>query len=191
MYGFILQYFLLQLSPAVAGGDGENFSKLSEIHSLVKPLLLRISDPVEACRELGYGVLTTLFDRLPGSSVTRFLPNTVPILLDRLGGVELNESSEEVRLVAVTFMSTILAAVGQGLAPFVDDWIRILSVTLTDPYHEVRKASCELVSSSAKAMPHVFHYNSERLNKPLVESLVHQQSKVRLAVVRSIGELIS
>ncbi len=85
-------------------------------------------------------------------------------------------------------MASILDSVTSSLAPFVDDWIQILSVTLTDPYHEVRKASAELVSSSAKMLKHVFHYNSERLNKPLVACLAHQQSKVRLMVVKCIGE---
>lgn len=178
-----------------ASGDSSSTSPVlsAEIMSTLMPaLFLRLSDPVEACRELTYNILTSIISgtRIV-SSLTPFLPHLIPILLDRLGGTELVESSEEVRLIAVNFMITLLDRVGVGLSPFIDDWIYILAVTLTDPFHEVRKSSCTLISKSASLLRHVFHYNSERLNKPLVICLTHQQSKVRVAAVRCIGKDIS
>jgi hypothetical protein len=165
-------------------------ASLSEIEQITRPLLVCFNDSMEKVRELAIQSILILTQRLPRKSILSLTPYLVPVLVERLGQAELTEPSEEVRLVALNLMQALLIKLKSELAPFVDDWLRILAVTITDPYHEVRKLTCQVTSESATQLSHVFHYNSERLVKPLCASITHQQSKVRLAVVQCIGKWV-
>ena len=65
--------------------------------------------------------------------------------------------------------------------------MRILQRTIVDQYPEVKKESCQCASKLAKAVPQVFHQQSESLIKPLILTLSHQHSKVRVAAILAIG----
>ena len=63
----------------------------------------------------------------------------MPVLVARLGTPEITESSEELRLVCVTYLSSILDICIAKVAPYLSDMISILQQTLVDPYPEVKK----------------------------------------------------
>jgi dynein assembly factor 5, axonemal len=65
--------------------------------------------------------------------------------------------------------------------------VKILQRTIIDPFPEVKKESCLCASKLAKAIPQYFHMQSESLIKPLLVTLTHQHSRVRIAAVLAIG----
>ena len=56
-----------------------------------------------------------------------------------------------------------------------------------DPYPEIKKSSCACASLLAKSLPQQFHTQSESLITPLLMTVSHQHSKVRIAAVTAIG----
>ena len=50
----------------------------------------------------------------------------------------------------------------------------------------IMQESCICCSKLAKAIPALFHQHSETLAKPLLKSMVHQHSKVRVASIKVI-----
>ena len=63
----------------------------------------------------------------------------MPVLVARLGAPEITEPSEELRLVCVTYMSSLVDICGATMAPYLNDLVTILQRTLVDPYPEVKK----------------------------------------------------
>ena len=69
-----------------------------------------------------------------------FLPYIIPVAVSRLGGVEIIEPSEEVRLQLVQFVSQVAKRCdGANLPAYLNDFVTILQRTITDPYPEIKK----------------------------------------------------
>lgn len=156
---------------------------LSEI---VKSLLKLLSDPVEKCRELTVSLLSQFLEKIPEAH--EFLPFVIPVITQRLGQPELIEPSEELRLQLVILVQQIVSLVDKKIAPYLDDVIKILQHTIVDQYPEVKKESCKCASQIAKCIPEYFHMQSESLIKPLLQSISHQHSRVRVEVIKAIGK---
>ena len=54
----------------------------------------------------------------------------------------------------------------------------------------IMQESCVCCCKLAKAIPTSFHRQSEGLSKPLLKSMVHQHSKVRVACIKVRSSLI-
>ena len=130
---------------------------------IIKALLVALSDPSEACRDISISVLQGLVfwnmlskTYVPSAHsiyccdlVCRFLLQTnssleclsivVPVLVARLGQTEIVEPSEEVRLSLMGFVAELIKFCTAGMAPFIGDMVLILQQTLCDPYPEVKK----------------------------------------------------
>ncbi|XP_069839943.1 dynein axonemal assembly factor 5 [Dendropsophus ebraccatus] len=155
---------------------------------LLKPLLKCLSDPMEKCREIAIHILSHCITSVPRPEEA--LPYLVPAISQRLGGPEIMEPSEELRL-ALTQLLTLLAEVcGRRLGPYLDDMVRILQRTIVDPFPDVKKESCKCAASYAQSIPEHFHLQSESLIKPLMQTISHQHSKVRVAVIQTTGTVI-
>lgn len=149
------------------------------------PLVLLMADPVEKCREITVTIVEKYIE-LTGD-IESTSPLIVPMLVQRLGQQDLIEPSEELRL-QLTQLATALVQLSKkknGL--YLDDYIKVLQRTLIDPYYEVRKESCKCASILSQSIPEFFHQQSESLIKPLLHSISHQHSRVRVAVVNAIG----
>ena len=103
-------------------------------------------------------------------------------------------------------MSLVIERCGRDFQPYLTDMTSILRQTIVDPYPEIKKVfsaallytihslpivsmslmqeSCICASRLAKAIPAVFHQQSESLAKPLLVSMTHQHSKVRTAALK-------
>ena len=57
-----------------------------------------------------------------------------------------------------------------------------------DPFPDIKKESCVCASLLARTVPQQFHMQSESLIAPLLITISHQHSKVRIAAVTSIGK---
>jgi len=156
-----------------------------EVH---KPILHVLSDSVEKCRELSASYVG---DALRLSSEPEVhLPYVVPALVDRLGAKDVVEPCEEIRLQLVDILIDIVEKVGNRVAPYIDDLVKILCRTLVDPFPEAKKRSCVLASLVAKAAPAYFQSASERLIEPLTKGLSHQHSRVRVSFAKAIGDVV-
>ncbi|KAG8433049.1 hypothetical protein GDO86_017357 [Hymenochirus boettgeri] len=164
-------------------------SVLQEVFlELLKPLLRCLSDPTEKCRELAIQTLEHGVRHLPRPEET--LPYLMPALTQRLANPEVVEPAEELRLAMVQLLGLVVEVCGKKLSPYLDEMIRILQRTIVDPFPDVKKESCKCAISYAKCIPEHFHMQSESLIKPLMQTISHQHSKVRVAVIQATGTVI-
>uniref|UniRef100_A0A672RML2 Dynein assembly factor 5, axonemal-like n=1 Tax=Sinocyclocheilus grahami TaxID=75366 RepID=A0A672RML2_SINGR len=156
---------------------------------LLKALLKCLSDPAETCRYTAVQILTGFIRAVPRPEDA--LPYLMTALAQRLGGKEILEPAEELRLALMETLSLVLEEVcGRQLAPYLDDMIKILQRTITDPFPEVKKESCKCAISVAQSIPDHFHLQAESLLKPLLQTISHQHSQVRVSVTQAIGAVI-
>ncbi|XP_060757414.1 dynein axonemal assembly factor 5-like isoform X3 [Neoarius graeffei] len=155
---------------------------------LLKSLLRCLSDPMERCREVAIQIIGNFIRCVskPESS----LPYIMPSLAQRLGGKEIVEPAEELRLSMVEVLSLIVEICGQHLAPYVDITIRILQKTITDPFPDVIKESCKCTIHFARSVPDHFSMQAEGLVKPLMQTISHQHSRVRMAIIEATGAVV-
>ena len=156
------------------------------IREILKPCLKIVSDSVEKCRELSL----TLLSESTGivSDASEFLPYIIPVFVQRLGQQDVVEQSEEIRLSEVVFLTELIQLTKKKIGFYVDDIVKILQRTIVDPYPEVKKESCQCAALLAKTVPEHFHMQSESLIKPLLLTITHQHSRVRVAAIEAIGK---
>ena len=167
----------------------KDVDKREQVLCLIRPLMKSICDPVETCRETAYEILSLIIQILNGKEKEIYLPYIVPPLLERFGEPEILEPSEEIRLTAVKFLTTLMEAVEKKtLIPYVEDLIQMLSYLIADPFHLVKIAACKATSYLAMKGKGAFHQTSDKLLSPLCVSITHQQFRVRCAVVECLGK---
>ncbi|XP_059204870.1 dynein axonemal assembly factor 5-like [Centropristis striata] len=164
-------------------------SVLQEVFSaLLKPLLKCLSDPMERCRETAITMITEFIRCVPKPEES--LPYLMPCLSQRLGEKEIQEPAEELRLSAVEMLTLTVEVCGTHLAPYLTEIINILNNTIVDPFPDVRRESCKCTVISAKCLPEHFHMQAETLVKPLMQTIAHQHSRVRVSVIEATGAVI-
>ncbi|XP_068575096.1 dynein axonemal assembly factor 5-like isoform X1 [Cebidichthys violaceus] len=162
---------------------------LQEVFSaLLKPLLKCLSDPMERCRETAITIITQFIRCVPKPEES--LPYLMPCLAQRLGEKELPEPAEELRLSAVELLTLTVEVCGKHLAAYLTEVINILQRTIVDPFPDVRRESCKCTINFAKCVPEHFHMQAESLVKPLMQTISHQHSRVRVSVVEATGAVI-
>nr|XP_039265298.1 dynein assembly factor 5, axonemal-like [Styela clava] len=156
---------------------------------ILKPVLKCFSDTSEINRELSANFVIEYFTILPTTEMS--LGYILPCLVQRLGQEEIVEPSEELRLLLVeNLLGLTIELCGKKTAGFLDELIQILKRTIIDPYGEVVKASCKVASELARCVPEYFHMQSESLILPLMHSIRHQHSKVRVAVLEATADVL-
>ncbi|XP_034000207.1 dynein assembly factor 5, axonemal-like [Trematomus bernacchii] len=179
----------LELIKRETVDKGLSSSVLQELFSaLLKPLLKCLSDPMERCRETALTMTTEFIRCVPKPEES--LPYLMPCLAQRLGEKETLEPAEELRLLAVEMLTLTVEVCGKHLAPYLTDMINILQRTIVDPFPDVRRESCKCTINVAKSLPEHFHMQAESLMKPLMQTIAHQHSRVRVSVVEATGAVI-
>ncbi|KAM3863897.1 dynein axonemal assembly factor 5 [Diretmus argenteus] len=162
---------------------------LQEVFSrLLKSLLKCLSDPMERCRETAIVTIGEFIRCVPQPETS--LPYLVPCLAQRLGGKEILEPAEELRLSAMEVLTLTVEVCGKQLAPYLNDVMNILQRTIVDPFPDVKRESCKCTVSFAKCVPDHFHMQAESLVKPLMQTIAHQHSRVRVSVIEATGAVI-
>ncbi|PWA33847.1 hypothetical protein CCH79_00018724 [Gambusia affinis] len=156
--------------------------------SLLKPLLKCLSDPTEKCRETTIAIITEFIRCVPNPE--NALPYLMPCLGQRFGDKEILEPSEELRLSAVELLTLLVEVCGKHLVPYLNETINILQRTIVDPFPDVKKESCRCTVAFAKSVPEHFHMQAESLVKPLMQTISHQHSRVRVSVIEATGAVI-
>nr|XP_002127221.1 dynein assembly factor 5, axonemal [Ciona intestinalis] len=156
---------------------------------VLKPTLKCLADSSEKNRELAANLISKYISILPSPEDT--LAYVIPTLAQRLGQQEITEPSEELRLLVLQeILFPCVELSGKKIAGYLDEMIQILQQLIVDPYAEVRKTSCKLAGCLARSIPEYFHMQSESLIKPLMLSITHQHSKVRIAVIEATADVI-
>ncbi|XP_004598224.3 dynein axonemal assembly factor 5 [Ochotona princeps] len=159
---------------------------------LLPRLLRRLADPAEGCRALAAHLLALGLRRT--ARPRDALPHLLPALAARLAGPDPArpppEPCEELRLALVRLLGLAVELGGTGVAPHLDDAVRVLRSTLRDPFPAVRRESCACAAALARATPEHFHLQAESLIAPLMQTVAHQHWKVRVAVTEATGAVI-
>ncbi|PSN32857.1 Dynein assembly factor 5 [Blattella germanica] len=166
----------------------ENYSRLDKterVDQIFKSILRCFSDKTENCREEAVNVVIHVINTYEEEE--QYLMYLMPVLLQRLGGQDIAEPSEEVRLSLVSLMHSVIKKfTSDSLPPYLNDMIQILVKTLVDPHPKIKKESCECASDLAKTIPKHFHMQSEPLIMPLLQNFTHQHYRVRIAAIIGI-----
>lgn len=168
----------------------KNIEDVIPSYEFVQKNLVRcFKDNSEAVRELSILIVLEVLKVLPTKEL--YISSIMPVISERLSGETVQENSEEVRLCLVMLLSEFIQKYKDYLFHYLDDFINILVKTIVDPYPKVKKESCDCAAELAKSIPQYFHMQSESLIKPLLLTLGHQQYRIRVAGISSIGKLIT
>ncbi|KAG8006970.1 Dynein assembly factor 5 [Nibea albiflora] len=179
----------LELIKRETVDKGLSSGVLQEVFSaLLKPLLKCLSDPMERCRETAISVITEFIRCVPKPEES--LPYLMPCLAQRLGEKEILEPAEELRLSAVEMLTLSVEVCGKHLALYLNEMMNILQRTICDPFPDVKRESCKCTVNFAKCVPEHFHMQAESLVKPLMQTISHQHSRVRVSVIEATGAVI-
>lgn len=145
-------------------------------------------DKTEIVREEAIRFLSFLIiDIMPLNDF--YLTYVLPVLVERIGSIEIIEESEELRLHLLEFLQKIILKYSQTeqLKPFLGDCIIILAEAAKDKFPAIKELSCKCILDLAHALPRDFHMQAENLIKPVVSCLGHQRFKVRVEAIKAIG----
>lgn len=150
-----------------------------------------LRDKTETVREQAIAFIRFLYiDILPLNDF--YLTYLFPILVERIGSVEIIEESEELRLQLLYLMNDIITKYSgmEQLKSFLNDSIIILTETIKDKYPAIKELSCNIILNLSLALPKDFHMQAETLIKPILTCFNHQRFKVRVASIYAVGEIV-
>ncbi|XP_050298226.1 dynein axonemal assembly factor 5 [Anthonomus grandis grandis] len=150
-----------------------------------------LRDKSEAIREQAIKFVTYLIDeRLPLHDF--YLTYIFPIIVERIGTVELIEDSEEIRLQMLQLLNSIIIKYTntEQLKPFLNDSVIIIAECVKDKYPLIKELSCQSVVLLSKALPREFHLQAETLLDPVLTCFSHRQYKVRVEAIKAVGEIV-
>lgn len=182
----------IELERFLASSETLSNQELRDIFNESQVYFLNgLRDKTESVREQTIKFLTYLIiSKLPLNDF--YLTYVFPVLVERIGTVELVEESEEIRLQLLQFLDRIIIKYSntEQLKPFLNDCTIILAETVKDKYPAIKEQSCQTIINLAEALPRDFHLQSELLVKPVLTCFGHQRYKVRIAAINAIGEII-
>lgn len=150
-----------------------------------------LRDKAETVREQAIAFTQFLYiDILPLNDF--YLTYLFPILVERIGSVEIIEESEEIRLQLLQLMNDLIKKYSgtQQLKSFLNDSVIILAETVKDKYPAIKELSCHVILNLSQALPKDFHMQAETLIKPVLTCFSHQRFKVRVASINAVGEIV-
>lgn len=163
--------------------------QVTEKVTIYKNILRCFNDKSESCRELAVKVVTEIISSL--AQEEDYFTYLMPALLQRLGGQEIVEPSEEVRLLEVSLLQCVINKYNPALLPsYLNDIIQILVKTLVDPYPKIKSESCKCAADLAETIPRHFYGQSQSLITPMLQSITHQHYRVRIVAITAIGKFI-
>eukprot|EP01017_Pseudomicrothorax_dubius_P050798 TRINITY_DN9670_c0_g1_i1.p1 TRINITY_DN9670_c0_g1~~TRINITY_DN9670_c0_g1_i1.p1 ORF type:complete len:799 (-),score=96.49 TRINITY_DN9670_c0_g1_i1:535-2931(-) len=113
-------------------------------------------------------------------------PSTKPQVL-----IALVEPSEDVRLQIGELFQTIIACNDSFvLRAHVDEIVSGLRALTMDPCLEVQVQGCKLISEFARSFKELLFHFTETVARSLLLPLVHPRSKVRLAALEALGQVL-
>ena len=183
------------------------------LDELLKPLLKRLVDKSEKCRELSILILQSLVEQ--STDISHALPYIIHVVVQRLGAEDIDgvahlpevmrpepeqkpteflnpiETSEEVRLQLGKLVAATLARCStMQVLSYVDEATGLLRAMCMDPYHEAKYSA--LIAMEAFCYNHheiLLHF-TDPLARSLTSSLTHNHAKVRIASLRTLTAVL-
>ncbi|KFM80494.1 HEAT repeat-containing protein 2, partial [Stegodyphus mimosarum] len=145
--------------------------------NILKYIVSSVSDDNERCREISVNILNVIIDH---SCLSENLFSLIfGALAVRLGKTDEREPSEEVRLMEVHLLLTLIKKYEGDILKYLNDLTKILSSCIVDDCPEIKRKSCECTSVLACKHKTHFHMVSSSLLKPLLQTISHQHFKTR------------
>ena len=166
------------------------------IRIIFKSTLTVLADPMEKCRELGSEIISIILQKSDKTTWNGELTSSLILTLaQRLGGKEVKETSEEIRLQLNGLIEKLIDFRSKEekalLEVHFQELVTILINSLGDNYPEVKKRGCSCAKLLAKNLAGSnFHMQSESLIKPLLTNFTHQHSRVRKEMVDCLCEVV-
>mmetsp|Transcript_49703 Transcript_49703/g.118445 ORF Transcript_49703/g.118445 Transcript_49703/m.118445 type:complete len:1314 (+) Transcript_49703:70-4011(+) len=183
------------------------------LDAILKPLLKRMKDKSEKCRELAVRILRSLIENASNLSAT--LPYVFPVLVSRFGCEDLDgvahlpevmrpnpeqrptelgrpvEESEEVRLELARFVASLLARCSQTqVLSYIDEATGLVRAQTMDPFHEVKLLGCETMIAFCHNHTEMLLHFSEPMGRALTSCITHNHAKVRIASLRALTAVL-
>ena len=158
--------------------------------SLFPALLRGLADGVEKVREKCATLVSELVAKLP-SLDAGVLKSLMPALVKAVGTHPVEEPSEEIRFLLVTLAHDAVKKSRSAMTDFIPDLVAVLTVSLADQFHDVKKACCSTIESLvAHDVPEeVISKHAVKLLRAVLPNCGHRHSQVRLASLAAAAAL--
>lgn len=143
------------------------------------------NDKAELCRHKAVSLLVT------GLESSNALEKDISILLvlsihERIGGTEITETSEEIRLLLVTLLRTVISKSTDVVLNYPKEICSIVVNGVNDNFAEVKRESCECASEFAEK----FHHHSDELINAMLMATKHKHFRVRAAAINGLAKVV-
>jgi dynein assembly factor 5 len=167
---------------------------LDSLKVILKLSLSLCNDQAEKCRELANEQIKLILEKSNewDNDMTTMVLMT---LYQRIGGKEIKEPSEEIRLESMNILYDLIDAKSRDAKSVFEihlqEIVAILINSFNDNYSEVKKKGCLCAKLVANRLASSnFHMQSESLIKPLLANLTHQHSRVRKDIIDCLCDVV-
>ena len=181
---------LTKLAALPTSGHPPELLATAWTDTLRSPILKLFADPVEKNRELAITLATEMVAALPDTTVTDSLSQIVPAVVARIGGSEVAESAEELRLQLLELVEALVKRCGSALAAHLTELVTVLVASYNDPFPDAKKSGCTITVALAEATPSHIETHCATLINGLASSLAHQHSRVRSMATEALFALL-
>ncbi|KAJ7555166.1 hypothetical protein O6H91_05G024700 [Diphasiastrum complanatum] len=157
---------------------------------ILQTVLKSLQDRVEKCRELAVSLIDGVVKIIPKVDQTALL--LLPVIADRLGQTPVPENSEEIRLQLLTLLSDSLLkrCSDATLMAVVNPLCNVIVSSLTDLFHGLKKAACQIIVLVFGRAKDRLKDNVEQVLRVLLLNINHTHSRVRMAVLQAMDAVI-
>lgn len=171
--------------------DDEDGDLESDLLQAVSKNLL---DSSEINRELSCKIILEILNsrqELPSD----YYACLIPALSVRLASEEVYEECEEIRHAQLTILQRLVTNCQRVeeervLTGWMTEIVKILVKTGEDKYHEGRKIAFLVMREFIVRTKRTVHLMAEPMLKPLIKSITHQHSKVRVSAIETLGLVV-
>jgi len=176
------------LARIITGQSAQELNQVKVLNQLVKFNCRMCHDDAEAIRQGATDNLAALIDKLNGAPI--IFAGLLPTLEARLGTEQMIEGCEELRVKQLELIKHICTGYRSLLGGYLNELTMIMRRTLEDPFHAIRLISSSILLTLIEHYAINIHQYAEFFVMPLVNSLNHQQSRVRAATTNTMLKLL-
>eukprot|EP01041_Mallomonas_annulata_P008748 gene8750-18094_t len=167
--------------------ENENvFLQTLIMKDLLEPILDRVADPVEKCRDLSISFLEKIFCTCRELEAAG--PKIIKIICSRIDEIPFPEPTEELRLRIIQILHKAVKhpAIASSLSDHANIVIIALGKVLQDAFPSVKKETADLIVDLSHEVPMAMRLHFKVLQKGLSHNATHQHSKVRIPTLKAL-----
>lgn len=149
---------------------------------LLKNLLHCVCDEVDFIREKALKLNQDCLEKFAPVALDS-VSKVVEVLLSRLNSVPYPETSEEVRLMIISQLRSLLKLYRDSFRSCMGIVLDVLGKALLDKFPEVKRETSELICDFCQTMPDYISLNGKNLVKALAANIKHQHTKIRKVTI--------